>query len=410
MGTRLSTLDNIDWKTQAIQNCEDAINAFVWVVRHYYCWTREERLERAEIIDERLSAWSTANPGEFVRMFCDNQIIQRLTDTPVKPGLNGQPDDTNCAEIFLMCFPSIPRLGVNSFPILEKLYSTIGHAGMIPILLNLCRNHRGKEFRGDLLQWIAILREQGDKIFEEAPLKGNLAPEVRDTLLNCAFKTALPNLLPSEATLSQMTQPEVDAIICQYTLETISELEARLRPGVESEHGFIGMFQHFGTVVINDAKKLMSLKVSRGAIADMMDLIVAYEQTIAFKHVEKLEPDRWSKIVAELEKWKQVTGVDPVSSFHVQSLGDKNYQSDPFHPTYDNPTVKADVEYWVMNKKQSPPGTETSDCESWPAQYTLRFSKLHPSLIRRACFFEGPGMQYRVEPEHAARVFGLLGK
>jgi hypothetical protein len=408
MGSSLSSLDNTDWKSQNIHTCDDAMNAFIWIVRHYYCWTREERLERAEYLDEKLAAWSSSNPGEFVRMFCDNATISRLTDTPVKPGLNGEPADTNCAEIFLMCFPSIERLGVNNFPLLQNLKATIGHLGMIPILLNLCRFHRGKEFRGDLLQWIAILYERGEHIFDEAPLKGSLAPEARDTLLNCAFKTPLPNLLPSENTLSQMTQLEVDAIICQYTLESISELESRLRPGKESEHGFIGMFQHFGTTVIEDAKTLVGLKVSRHAIADMMELIIAQEATVAFRHNEKLDPERWAKITGELEKWKKQTGVDPAATFHIQSLGDNNYQSDPFHPTYDNPTSKADVEYWVMSKASCPPNTEKSDCESWPHQHTLRFSKLHPSLIRRACFFEGPGMEYRVEPAHAAKVLGLI--
>jgi len=38
----------------------------------------------------------------------------------------------------------------------------------------------------------------------------------------------------------------------------------------------------------------------------------------------------------------------------------------------------------------------------------LEFSEMLPSLIRRYCFFEGPGLVYRVDPVLVARTFGLI--
>jgi len=55
MGSSESVEDSIDWTKTPIQSLENAAAAFVWVVRHYYCFDRETRLEKSDAIDAKLA-------------------------------------------------------------------------------------------------------------------------------------------------------------------------------------------------------------------------------------------------------------------------------------------------------------------------------------------------------------------
>lgn len=171
--------DDIDLHAVPISTIQDAISAFEWLVKHYYCWDAETRRAKAEILDSRLSDWSNRHPGEFARIFKDKGLILRWKETPVIMPASKANDVEYVSNLFLMCFPSIPRKGVNVFPELPKLHESITIDGFIEILVTLAKDHRGWAFRGDILQWIRIVQERGVDIFNKSPIHGVLPPEAR---------------------------------------------------------------------------------------------------------------------------------------------------------------------------------------------------------------------------------------
>jgi len=308
----------------------------------------------------------------------------------------------------------------------QLLYQTISPNDILTLLIQLMKNQY-VEYKGDYLQWICVTRALGEQIFENPPLHGIAAPELRDSVCYSAFKTPLPNILPSDVctrrpsssrdanflsqeTLAELTRLQIEEIVCQYTLEPIGQLESRLRPGGDSEHGFLGYLQSFGQTVLDDAKTLRRLKIHREQIAERLELIIAYEATIAFQHNKESDPTRWQRIEGEYLRLKEKIGVDVESTWAVACLGDHERQPDPFHPSFDNPTVRAEEEYFVMglSDMSAVSGEALGDCMQWPGSKSIRFSRLHSALIRRACFFEGPDLYYRLEPELTAKVLKLI--
>jgi len=74
------------------------------------------------------------------------------------------------------------------------------------------------------------------------------------------------------------------------------------------------------------------------------------------------------------------------------------YQTDPFHPTMDNPAKENGRDYYVAHVRMAlkfakiKKLSEEVDSENkpkWPPSVSLFFPSLAPFLIRRACFFEG---------------------
>ena len=187
-------------------------------------------------------------------------------------------------------------------------------------------------------------------------------------------------------------------------------MESRLRPGRDSEHGFLGFTQSLAQTIIDDAHTLVRLGVSRSAIADRLELIIAYEATVAFRHLQDTHSSKWEKIYSKYAQLRDKIGVDVEKVWAVASLGDTERQPDPFHPTFDNPTVCADTVYYVMdiNSFKSTGSQVIDDCTLWPLDKCIRFTSLHVAFIRRICFFEGPGLYYRVDPELAAKVLRLI--
>jgi len=68
---------------------------------------------------------------------------------------------------------------------------------MLELLVYLLKTYPDHEFRGDYLQWIHIVQTLGKGVFEKPLLQG--APsEMVDSILYSAFKTPMPNILPTE--------------------------------------------------------------------------------------------------------------------------------------------------------------------------------------------------------------------
>lgn len=57
MGNIEAAEDKVDWTARPVQSLQDAQDAFVWVVRHYYYFDREERLARSEEIDKNIARY-----------------------------------------------------------------------------------------------------------------------------------------------------------------------------------------------------------------------------------------------------------------------------------------------------------------------------------------------------------------
>lgn len=231
---------------------------------------------------------------------------------------------------------------------------------------------------------------------------------MQDSLLLITAKSPLPDILPSEQTIINLPTQQIADIICQYTLETIDELHARLRPGVESSVGFLGPYQWLAPVIIHDAKYLFERQILRGQVADALDLIIAHHAVEANFGLQESDPSRYRKIVDTFEDLKSRTGIDPAPIFTVYGIPGRSV-SDPFHPTYDNPTIDACMVYWVIRKEDEPKDQDrlTNLEKQWPQEKCIRFTKLHPVMIRRLCFFEGPGTKYRLDPEKCCRVLGI---
>jgi hypothetical protein len=198
-------------------------------------------------------------------------------------------------------------------------------------------------------------------------------------------------------------------ILCQYTLESIDQLHQRLRPGVESSVGFLGTHQWLAPTIIHDARRLSELKVDRDRISLTLELVTALHEVKSNDILREEDSERFKIIESRFLDLKNQVGFDPDEKIFIHAI-EGRHVADPFHPTYDNPTANADKIYWVIRKEDlpsnPPPGPLLPE-QHWPQDKCIRFTKLHPVLIRRACFFEGPGTKYRLDPEKCIRVLGL---
>lgn len=227
--------------------------------------------------------------------------------------------------------------------------------------------------------------------------------------MNIAMKTPLPDILPSEATILELSTQQVADILCQYTLESIDQIHQRFRPGIESSVGFLSSHQWLAPTIIHDARRLKELRIDRGRIADALELLSRFLALRSSEHLKEADPDRYESVRSRFEEKKAQVNLD-LDSLELLALPGRHV-ADPFHPTYDNPTVNAHEVYWVIRKEDVPTEQKlavgASPEKIWPQDKCIRFTRLHPSLISRACFFEGPGTRFRLDPEKCVRVLRL---
>jgi len=177
----------------------------------------------------------------------------------------------------------------------------------------------------------------------------------------------MPDILPPEGEIIKMTPDEIEAWISTYTGLSMDDLHKCLYPKGLSNAGFLKDGDRIGQIILQDAKLLVDLGVSRHAMADLM-----------------------RRVMAQSHDATNIVTIEDVSleTSYIHWMG---YQSDPFHPTFGNPSEGCAEDYKVVNLK---------------TRETLSFGQMLPSLIQRLCFFENTS--YRVDPLKAARVLGLL--
>jgi hypothetical protein len=236
---------------------------------------------------------------------------------------------------------------------------------------------------------------------------------------------SLPAILPSTREIATMTPERVRDIICVHTELDIDALAERLRPGAWSAAGFLADEQDIGEVIVNDARTLAGLGVDHRDISTRIELC----QAAAFVRVP----------FAPYPEFRKHRGEDPAAARERQKQDEATAQGYAAQRHSERVRHEALLEVW-LGPADRDDGTWSVpwsyDEEQWrgyqqdPLQAAphifvrgstdfeivrestgerLVGGDLLIELIRRACFFEGPGTPYRIEPERAARVLGLVG-
>ncbi|HTN84016.1 MAG TPA: hypothetical protein VL242_10030, partial [Sorangium sp.] len=230
----------------------------------------------------------------------------------------------------------------------------------------------------------------GVELLDTLELPGGM----RDALRSRITGDPLPDILPAH--LDDLSPDDIAAIFEDHTGLPIAALEQRLLPDQASETGFLAPGERLGEVIAADARRLRELGVSRHALADLLELGLLWHERPSERLAALPETSddfggfRASAArAAELARNAGLEGEDD-APFEVQPvISPKGFQEDPF--VWARHRASRD---FVIRSRRHP-------------HLRITGSALAVPLIRRACFFEGR-VRYRVDPELAARVLGLL--
>lgn len=189
-----------------------------------------------------------------------------------------------------------------------------------------------------------------------------LPREMVDAFHGLIDGSPLPDILPAE--LDQQSPEQIEQALANYCGITVEQLYARLLPNPPiTTTGFIQPNTSLGWVIKQDAETLRSLGISRHELADRIAELIP-------------PPDN---------EWH------PSGPFQSWSVAFMGHQHDPFH-IYDVYSLNGNL--GSMDFRIAREGREIAG------------GNLQLSLIRRACFFGGPGC-YRIDPAAAVELLGL---
>jgi hypothetical protein len=183
---------------------------------------------------------------------------------------------------------------------------------------------------------------------------------------------------------------------------TISELEARMRPGAWSGAGFLGATESLKDVIILDTQVLSDLNISHEQVANTLESVL-----LAAKELEENSENRWARMMDYNILLDVIFKSSPTPYFHLDNLPDadkgylvkhfqvltvraKGFQECPWG-CEDNPTWGS-FDFVIVNR-------ETGEYITGPG--------LIVHLIREHHFFEGVESSYRVYPAKVVRVLEL---
>ena len=193
---------------------------------------------------------------------------------------------------------------------------------------------------------------------------------------------------------------------------TVTELEARMRPGGYSEKGFLGPGESLEGVIERDEMALREMGISYEEIANAIRRVI--DDTLQ-QHEQRLRR-QLSKRPQEFEK-----GLSPErKDLHIPNL----YQPETI-PEFDlnrmpvideGYLVEPDLQVFYSQYRgfqECPWGCNTAEgsrdfliLNRMNGEY-FRGPSLIVHLIREHHFFEGTGTPFRTDPSKAARVLGL---
>lgn len=284
------------------------------------------------------------------------------------------------------------------------------------------------------------------KILDQVVNQKLLAKEFTDFLFCDLYGKPYPPILSKEAELCQMTADDINKAIAEYcgiSPEKIDEFFIR--------NDFIGPGQSIGKVILGDAKSLQDLKADRNDLATRFTAALDYGHVLKLQHDLKgmkqrgqvdqvYEKDVQDRIQQITEDARPHLGVDisnlpedfPLRVAKCYTMG---HQGDLFHPSNASSSyyMKGDIvggsaDCLIINTKLLSEehkdtvskwthedmqklledrlnAPEKADWEDWGG--VLYCSDMNPYLIRIACFFEGPGTRYRVDPEKLYRILEI---
>lgn len=188
-----------------------------------------------------------------------------------------------------------------------------------------------------------------------------LPREMVDVFRGLIARTPLPDILPAE--LDQQSPAAIEEALANYCGITVEQLYQRLLPNPPTSSGFIQPGTNLGQLIYRDAETLRSLGISRHELAD-----------------------RIAELIPPPDNAWHASG--PFQSWSVAYMG---HAHDPFH-IYD--VYDLNGRLGSMDFRIARDGRE------------LAGGNLQLSLIRRACFFGGPGC-YRIDPAFAVELLQL---
>ncbi|XXT24183.1 hypothetical protein WME94_21825 [Sorangium sp. So ce429] len=233
-------------------------------------------------------------------------------------------------------------------------------------------------------------RRLGVELLDTLDLPGGM----RDALRSRITGDPLPDILP--ARLDGLSPDDIAAIFEDHAGLSIAALEQRLLPDQASVEGFLAPGERLGEVIAADARRLRELGVSRHALADRLELGLLWHERPSERQAALPETSddfggfsASAARVAELARNAGLEGEDDAPFEVQQVLFSKGFQEDPF--VWGRHRASSQ---FVIRSRRHP-------------HLRIRGSTLAVPLIRRACFFEG-SVSYRIDPELAARVLGLV--
>jgi len=223
-------------------------------------------------------------------------------------------------------------------------------------------------------------------------------PEFRDSVLYSPTHP-MPDILPDTADICSMSEDEIEARIASYVGKDIASLHDSLRPNRYATSGFIGENDRLGTVIKKDAELLQKLGISRHKLADRLEaaMLVAKEQSIQREGWE-VDPEKHASMKITAEKGLGTFNIADLP-FGMEFITSHGTQWDPFHPTMGNPSTGAHTDYFISTKERNL--QVMWEMLNNNSTEVIRFCALHPSHIRRMCFFENTS--YRLDPELVVR-------
>ena len=241
--------------------------------------------------------------------------------------------------------------GVEAFPALRESMSSLAPAERLDALELAVRQHA-----------LHISRDGGDSSGEQL---------------------RLPDILPSdEAVLCTWSADDIATHIADYRGVTVAQLHQML-----VAQRFLHSGEHIGEIILQDARTLSTLGVSRYALAEALQnaMLLGLEQYLYLLKAKQHSASMRRRL-------KEAFGGKP--PFKVEYMAFRGHHQDPFH---------SDDTYYISSEVRG-----SADCTiaSKKTKEFIYFSDMHPYLIRRACFFQG-SVCYRLDPAKACRVLGI---
>ncbi len=176
-------------------------------------------------------------------------------------------------------------------------------------------------------------------------------------------------------------------------------LEAHLKPGHCSEKGFLGESESLEAVIAQDRKTLSELGVTHeqiaSAIEDLLGQAERLKETLSGEEIHKKRtefPDLYHPESLPYFSRENLPSPDQgfcLGHYQVFMLQYRGLQECP----WDCPGASGDYDFMILDR--------------WTG---LSFTgpSLIPHLIRHHFFFEGRQSPYRVDPEKASLILGLI--